>query len=51
VLDHEQMFLNGSSDIGLLAQIIDAAERYESRPTEAEMEAMVSRAAMSPLFV
>ena len=51
VLDHEPVFLNGSSDIGLLAQIIDAAERYESRPTDVEMEAMVSRAAMSPLFV
>ena len=51
VLDHDQVFLNGSSDIGLLAKILDAAERYESRPTEAEMEAMVSRAEMSPLFV
>jgi aryl-alcohol dehydrogenase-like predicted oxidoreductase len=51
VLDHDQVFLNGSSDIGLLAKILDAAERYESPPTDVEMEAMVSRAAMSPLFV
>jgi len=51
VLDHDQVFLNGSSDIGLLAKILDAAERYESPPTDVEMEAMVSRAEMSPLFV
>ena len=51
VLDHDQVFLNGSSDIGLLAKILDAAERYESPPTDVEMEAMISRAEMSPLFV
>jgi aryl-alcohol dehydrogenase-like predicted oxidoreductase len=51
VLGHEGMFLNTSSDVGLLAKILDATERYESRPTEAEMEALVTRAGMSPLFV
>ena len=50
VLGHEGMFLNSSSDIGLLEKIIDAAERYESPPADAEMEAMVERAAMTPLF-
>ena len=51
VLGHEQAFLNGASDVGLLEKILDAAERYESPPADAEMEAMISRAAMSPLFV
>lgn len=51
VLGHEGAFLNSSSDIGLLEKILDAAERHESAPSDAEMEAMVSRAAMSPLFV
>ena len=51
VLDHEQVFLNGSSDVGLLAKMLDAAERFEARPADAAMEGMVSRAAMSPLFV
>jgi Predicted oxidoreductases of the aldo/keto reductase family len=51
VLGHEEMFLNTSSDIGLLAKILDATERYEAPPTEAEMDALVTRAAMSPLFV
>jgi hypothetical protein len=50
VLGHEGVFLNSSSDIGLLEKILDAAERYEARPTDADMEAMVSRAAMTPLF-
>jgi aryl-alcohol dehydrogenase-like predicted oxidoreductase len=50
VLGHEQVFLNSSSDVGLLEKILDAAERYESSPPDAEMEAMVARAAMSPLF-
>jgi predicted aldo/keto reductase-like oxidoreductase len=50
VLGHEGMFLNSASDISLLEKIIDAAERYESPPTDAEMQAMVERAAMTPLF-
>ena len=51
VLGHEGMFLNTASDIGLLAKILDAVERYKAPPTEAEMGALATRAAMSPLFV
>jgi aryl-alcohol dehydrogenase-like predicted oxidoreductase len=51
VLGHEGMFLNTASDIGLLAKILDAIERYKAPPTEAEMGALATRAAMSPLFV
>ena len=51
VLGHDGMFLNTSSDIGLLAKILDATERFKARPTEAEMADLVTRAAMSPLFV
>ncbi len=51
VLGHDGMFLNTASDIGLLAKILDATERYTAPPTEAEMDALVTRAAMSPLFV
>jgi aryl-alcohol dehydrogenase-like predicted oxidoreductase len=50
VLGHDGAFLNSSSDIGLLEKILDAAERYEASPPEPEMEALVDRAAMSPLF-
>jgi aryl-alcohol dehydrogenase-like predicted oxidoreductase len=51
VLGHDRMFLNTASDIGLLAKILDAIERYKGPPTEAEMGALAARAAMSPLFV
>ena len=50
VLAHEGMFLNTSSDIGLLAKILDATERYESSPSEAEMQDLARRASMTPLF-
>ena len=50
VLGHEGVFLNSSSDLGLLEKILDAAERYEVSPAGADMEAMISRTAMSPLF-
>lgn len=50
VLGHRRAFLNSSSDLGLLAKILDAAERYEAPPSEATMEAMVTHARMSPLF-
>ncbi len=51
VLGHEGMFLNTSSDIGLLAKILDATGRYEGSPTDEPMQALVKRAAMTPLFV
>lgn len=51
VLGHEHAFLNSSSDLGLLARILDAAERYQAPPPDAEMAGMVSRLSMTPLFV
>jgi len=51
VLGREQAFLNSASDLSLLAKVLDAAERYQAPPPDAEMEAMASRLAMSPLFV
>ncbi len=50
VLGHEEVFLNSSSDLGLLEKIVDAVERYEGSPAGADIEAMASRTAMSPLF-
>ena len=50
VLGHDRAFLNGSSDVGLLEKILNAAERLETPPQDTEMENMVTRAAMSPLF-
>jgi aryl-alcohol dehydrogenase-like predicted oxidoreductase len=50
VLAHEGVFLNSSSDINLLEKILNAVERYESPPDDAQMRAMAERASMTPLF-
>ncbi len=50
VLGHDDVFLNSASDVDLLAKVLDAAERFEAPPPEAEMEAMVDRLAITPLF-
>ncbi len=51
VLGREQAFLNSASDLSLLPKVLDAAERYQTPPTNAEMEAMAARLTMTPLFV
>ena len=51
VLARPNAFLNTASDVSLLPRILDAAERLEERPSDAEMQAMVERREMSPLFV
>jgi aryl-alcohol dehydrogenase-like predicted oxidoreductase len=51
VLGHEGAFLNSASDLALLPKVLDAAERFETAPTGAQMQEMISRLAMSPLFV
>jgi len=51
VLGRPGVFLNTASDIGLLAKELDAAERGGPRPADAEMEALLERRGMTPLFV
>jgi predicted aldo/keto reductase-like oxidoreductase len=50
-LGNPAVFLNTAGDLSLLPHILDAAERFEERPSDAEMQAMVERREMSPLFV
>jgi aryl-alcohol dehydrogenase-like predicted oxidoreductase len=50
VLGHDGVFLNTASDINLLARILDATDRYTTPPPAADMDALTTRAAMSPLF-
>ena len=50
VLSRAQLFLNTASDIGLLAKVLDAASRGGSRPSDAEMDALLERRGMTPLF-
>jgi aryl-alcohol dehydrogenase-like predicted oxidoreductase len=50
VLGRERLFLNTASDIGLLAKVLDAASRGGSLPSEREMDALLERRGMTPLF-
>jgi aryl-alcohol dehydrogenase-like predicted oxidoreductase len=49
VLARPSVFLNTASDVTLLPKILDAAERFERAPTDAEMRDLASRE-MAPLF-
>lgn len=51
VLGRAGVFLNTASDVRLFAKILDAAERFTALPAQAEMDALVSRREMTPLFV
>lgn len=51
VLGNEDVFLNTAGDITILPKVLDAAQRFESRPSDAEMQAMVDERDMAPLFV
>ncbi len=51
VLGDPRVFLNTTGDIHLLPKILDAASRFESRPSDEEMEALVAEKDMAPLFV
>jgi aryl-alcohol dehydrogenase-like predicted oxidoreductase len=51
VLGRPGLFLNSVGDVELLPRVLDAAERFEGRPSEAEMEALVERAGLDPIFV
>lgn len=50
VLGRPGIFLNTASDIDLLAKILDAADRGGPSPTAEEMEDLVRRREMAPLF-
>ncbi|MCA9909166.1 MAG: aldo/keto reductase, partial [Anaerolineae bacterium] len=50
VLGNPSVFLNTASDIHMLPKILDAARRFEQRPSDAEMQADVTTYQMAPLF-
>ena len=50
VLGRDGFFLNTVGDIHLLPQVLDAASRFDRRPTDAQMQAVVEKQQMSPLF-
>jgi aryl-alcohol dehydrogenase-like predicted oxidoreductase len=51
VLGRSGVFLNTAGDIELLPRVLDAAERFEKRPTDGQMSSMLERAHAEPLFV
>ncbi len=51
VLGRSGVFLNTVGDIQVLPRVLDAASRFESRPSDETMQAAVAKQDMSPLFV
>ncbi len=50
VLAREGVFLNTAADISLLPKVFDAATRADGAPTEADMNSLVERRSLAPLF-
>ncbi|MDQ3654621.1 MAG: aldo/keto reductase [Chloroflexota bacterium] len=51
VLGRPGVFLNTVGDIHILPMVLDAAERFETRPTDQEMRDLVEQWQAEPLFV
>jgi len=51
VLSRPGLFLNTSSDAGILRDILDAASETAQTPSRSELEADVARYEMAPLFI
>jgi aryl-alcohol dehydrogenase-like predicted oxidoreductase len=51
VLGRPGVFLNTAGDINLLPKVLDAAARFQTRPSDEEMAAVAERERMSALFV
>ncbi|MCX7682124.1 MAG: aldo/keto reductase [Anaerolineae bacterium] len=50
VLARPSIFLISAGDVHLLPKVLDAATRFQAAPTDEEMQEMVSRLHMSPIF-
>ena len=51
VLGRPEVFLLTTGDVEILPKLLDAAERYEKRPSDEEMEELIRRRDLAPLFV
>jgi len=51
VLKQPGVFLNTIGDIHILPKVLDAASRFQAGPSDQEMQTMVERLSMEPLFV
>ncbi|MFN8374470.1 MAG: aldo/keto reductase [Anaerolineae bacterium] len=50
VLGREGVFLNSAGDVNLLPKVLDAASRFEGRPSEAAMAAFIRDKEALPMF-
>ena len=50
VLGHSGLFLNSVGDVDILPKVLDAANRFEAQPSEAEMQTLVDKLEMKSLF-
>lgn len=50
VLGRPSVFLNTVGDVDLLPRVLDAAARFENRPSEAQMTTLMERSRLEPLF-
>jgi aryl-alcohol dehydrogenase-like predicted oxidoreductase len=50
VLGNPQVFLNTAGDVNLLPRTLEAGKRFESRPSDEQMQALTARLEMEPLF-
>ena len=50
VLAHEGLFLNSVGDVNILPMVLSAAERFEASPSDEEMQGIVKKLQMEPLF-
>ena len=51
VLGRPEVFLLTTGDVDILPRLLDAAERFEARPSDAQMAELASRQDATPLFV
>jgi aryl-alcohol dehydrogenase-like predicted oxidoreductase len=51
VLGRPGVFLNTVGDVNLLPKMLDAASRFEKRPSDEQMQELIRRVAPEPLFV
>jgi aryl-alcohol dehydrogenase-like predicted oxidoreductase len=50
IFGNPQVFLNTAGDIHILPRILDAAQRFKTRPSDQQMQDLVERLKMEPLF-
>jgi hypothetical protein len=50
VLGRPSIFLNTPGDLYLLPKVLEAASRYETRPGDGDMLAMLEKQRLTPLF-